>query len=91
MGHVLTRVGHTFNLQIKHFTCDEKSDLDKIDLTLVPPGSTAKIIANGAVYMLNTQRQWVLQPTGSSSGGGGESGGGTGDSDDHYIWDSGEI
>ena len=92
MSHILKRVGKTPNIPFKHFECDTPSDLSKIDLYLVPMGSTCRVISTGDIYVLNGSQIWVKQPRSSSSGSGGSTGGGgdvilPGDGN----WDGGDL
>lgn len=49
------------------FLCDYESDVASLP-TSCGPGSKAKVVENGNLYILNTQQQWVLQPAvGSNS------------------------
>lgn len=52
------------------FLCDYETDVASLP-TSCGPGSEAKVVENGNLYILNNQHQWVLQPatgSGSSSG-----------------------
>lgn len=50
-----------------HFLCDYQSDVANLP-TNRKPGSSAYVIENGNKYILNSDHEWVLQP----SGGGGD-------------------
>ena len=64
MAYILKKNGKTPNIPFKHFNCDEASDLSKIDLYLVPMGSTCRVISDGDTYILNSKKQWIKQPKG---------------------------
>ena len=91
MAYVLKRNGKTPNIPFKHFECDAVSDLSKIDLYLVPMGSTCRVISTGDFYVLNSEKQWVKQPRGSSSSSGGSSGGGNTGGGQDGNWDGGDL
>lgn len=52
------------------FLCDYVEDVKMLPVSC-GPGSTAKVVENGSFYILNNQKQWVLQPANSSGGSGG--------------------
>ena len=54
------------------FLCDYETDVASLP-TSCGPGSEAKVVENGNLYILNNQHQWVLQPA-ADSGGSGSSG-----------------
>ena len=91
MAYILKRNGKTPNIPFKHFECDTVSDLSKIDLYLVPMGSTCRVISTGDFYVLNSANKWVKQPRGSSSSGGDGSGGGNTGGDQDGNWDGGDL
>ena len=64
------------------FVCDFETDVANLP-TDVGVGSTARVIENGNVYILNSQHQWILQPK--------NGGGGTPDYNDTIIYDGGVI
>ena len=49
------------------FICDFQSDVENLP-TNRGTGSTAKVLENGNFYILNSNKEWILQ---TSSGGGG--------------------
>ena len=51
------------------FLCDFETDVANLP-THRGAGSRAKVIENGNVYVLNGQKQWILQPKESSGGSG---------------------
>ena len=69
------------------FLCDYQSDVPSLP-TNRQPGSRALVIENGNRYILNSARQWILQPVTSSEGSGG--GGGIEDGDT-IIYEGGLI
>lgn len=85
MAYILKRNGKTPNIPFKHFECDVVADLSKIDLYLVPMGSTCRVISTGDFYVLNSVNKWIKQPRGSSSSGGNPGGGQDGN------WDGGDL
>ena len=87
MAYILKRNGKTPNIPFKHFECDVVADLSKIDLYLVPMGSTCRVISTGDFYVLNSANKWIKQPRGSSSSGGGSNPGGGHDGN----WDGGDL
>lgn len=51
------------------YICDYETDVANLP-TDKSAGSTATVVETGNVYMLNSQHQWVLQPSGGSASGG---------------------
>ena len=58
MAYILEKIGNTYNLPKKYFTCDAKSDLDGISLVDVPIGSEAYCILEEETYILDSNKQW---------------------------------
>lgn len=58
MAYILEKIGNTYNLPKKYFTCDAKSDLDGISLVDVPIGSEAYRILEEESYILDSNKQW---------------------------------
>ena len=58
MAYILEKIGNTYNLPKKYFTCDAKSDLDRISLVDVPIGSEAYCILEEESYILDSNKQW---------------------------------
>ena len=58
MAYILEKIGNTYNLPKKYFTCDAKSDLDGISLVDVPTGSEAYCILEEETYILDSNKQW---------------------------------
>ncbi|MCM1324404.1 MAG: hypothetical protein NC218_09645 [Acetobacter sp.] len=71
---------------VNHYAVDTESDVSKLP-TYCAMGSSATVIATGAKYMLNSNKQWVKQPTETAggSGSGGSGSGSTGDGDDIIV------
>lgn len=63
---------------VAEFICDYQSDVANLP-THKGPGSVAYVVENGNKYVLNSQHQWIKQPTNSGSGSG--SGGSSGEGD----------
>lgn len=42
------------------FLADSVSDIQSLPTTGVVPGSTCFVIENSALYILNSQKQWIL-------------------------------
>lgn len=58
MAYILEKIGNTYNLPKRYFTCDAKSDLDKISLVDAPTGSEAYCILEEETYILDSNKQW---------------------------------
>lgn len=70
------------------FLCDYVSDVANLP-TNRKPGSRAFVIENGRQYILNSAKQWILQPVYSS--GSGDSSGGDIEEGDTIIYEGGVI
>ena len=57
MINILSNSGHT-GYGIKEFVCDTPDDIQDLPVD-VKPGSSAFVISTGAVYMINSQGEWV--------------------------------
>ena len=57
MAYILEKIGNTYNLPKKYFTCDAKSDLDEISWVDVPIGSEAYCIIEEENYILDSNKQ----------------------------------
>lgn len=66
----LLRQNDDVDYNYKEYYLDSKNELTQIDIAYCCPGSIAFIIDTTDVYILNTQKQWILQGTDSGSGGG---------------------
>ena len=58
MAYILEKIGNTYNLPKKYFTCDAKSDVVGISLIDVPIGSEAYCILEEESYILDSNKQW---------------------------------
>lgn len=68
MSYILKTVGNTPNIPYCYFECDNESDLSSIDTFNVEMGARCYVINSGKTYALNSQKQWKLVPTISTSG-----------------------
>lgn len=60
---------------IKEYYLDTPADLTELmNMQFDEPGSKARIISSGEVYVQNSLGQWILQPAAASGGGGGGDG-----------------
>lgn len=59
MGQVIISEGGKDTAYLKTVVVDEEQDVQTVS-TKYPAGSTIIVISTGNVYMLNTQKQWVL-------------------------------
>lgn len=58
---------------ITNYVIDTPSDIDKLP-TYCKMGSSARVISTGDLYLLNSSKEWVKQPTSGSGSGGSSSG-----------------
>lgn len=70
MASILTKVGRADNVAIHKYQADTEEDMYAIDLQGVPMGSTCMVINTSTKYKLNSQGEWIVSSSGSSSGGG---------------------
>lgn len=77
----INRSGKPF-YNMAEFLCDYETDVASLPISC-GPGSTAKVVENGNFYILNTLKQWVLQP--ANSGGSGSGGSSSGGEDDIVV------
>lgn len=64
MGYVIANIGNNSNVPTWDIRCDDLESRDELDTKKIPPGSTAYIMdgeAKGALYMLNTNKEWIEQ------------------------------
>lgn len=61
MGYVIANIGNNSNVPTWDIRCDDLKSRDELDTKKIPPGSTAYIIEGGALYMLNTKKEWIEQ------------------------------
>lgn len=72
MFKVINQSGHT-TYGLKEYVCDYESDVSNLSLDDTP-GSTAFVIENQAVWMMNNQHQWInITPGSSDTSGNGSS------------------
>lgn len=81
MASILKKIGKQTNIPYHTFNCDNKSDMEAIDVSRSPMGSSCYVINDGDSYILNSKKEWKLVPR--NSGGGGSGG-------DDVIYDGGE-
>lgn len=56
-GLVSNNGTHNYNYQ--EFVCDTPADISKLPKDSAP-GSTAFVVSTSEVYMMNTERTWIL-------------------------------
>lgn len=61
MGYIIANIGNSSNIPCWDIRCDTKWDLGELDVKKIPPGSTAYIIENSTLYMLNSKKEWIEQ------------------------------
>ena len=74
MAFILRKIGNTDNIAVNYYEVDTERDMQEIDVANAPMGSRCYIINIGSTYVLNSNKEWKLVPTGSGSGGGGGGG-----------------
>lgn len=57
----LAKQGGRTDYNLKEFYLDSADELALIDKKSCCPGSIAYVMTTGAVYMLNSSREWILQ------------------------------
>lgn len=57
----LVTQGSRADYNYKEYFLDTASELSQIPVNICSTGSIAYVIANGDVYMLNSQKEWVKQ------------------------------
>ena len=70
MAYILRKIGNADNIAINYYEVDTERDMQEIDVANAPMGSRCYIINIGSTYVLNSNKEWKLVPTGSGSGGG---------------------
>ena len=45
---------------VEEFVVNTDADVASIPVDLIAPGSTCIVIGNASVYMLNTNKEWIL-------------------------------
>lgn len=83
MAFILKQVGHSYNIPIKKFECDDTIDISNIDKTNLTMGTEVYVINTGETYVLNSNKEWKIR---TSSGGGGDI-----DPSNTYIYDGGGV
>ena len=68
--YVLRKIGNADNVAVNYYEVDTEHDMLEIDVANAPMGSRCYIINVGSTYVLNSNKEWKLVPTGGSSGGG---------------------
>lgn len=58
--YLLTQ-GNKKDYKYSEYVIDTKEDLSSINVEDTCPGSVAYVVATGEVYMLNNQKEWILQ------------------------------
>ena len=58
--YIVTQGGRT-DYNYKEYFVDTVDDKDNIDVKACCPGSVAYIISTGDVYILNNEKEWILQ------------------------------
>jgi hypothetical protein len=61
MAIALTGVGPAYNIPLLRYVVDTENDKDAIDTRSVPMGSTCYVIETSKNYMLNSEKDWILQ------------------------------
>lgn len=54
----ITTQGNKTMPYLTEFVADSESDLKKIDISAIAPGSTCIIIETSEVYILNNKKEW---------------------------------
>ena len=70
MAYVLRKIGNADNVAVNYYEVDTEHDMLEIDVANAPMGSRCYIINVGSTYVLNSNKEWKLVPTGGDSGGG---------------------
>lgn len=60
MAFIVKQGGRT-DYNYKEYFLDNTDELENIDVKACCPGSIAYIISNGDLYILNSEKIWVLQ------------------------------
>lgn len=83
--YILEKIGLVPNTPVNTYKCDTVDDLQLIKTEGVPMGSVCYVINTGITYHLNSNKQWIMQPSGGGSTGGG------GASPENIIYDGGIV
>ena len=57
---ILTSQSGKIMTYVNSYQADVEEDVEKIDLKEAAPGSSCLVLETGNVYMLNSEKQWVL-------------------------------
>ena len=64
MAYILRKIGNTDNIAVNYYEVDTERDMQEIDVANAPMGSRCYIINVGSTYVLNSNKEWKLVPTG---------------------------
>ena len=67
----LVKQGSKIDYNYKEYCLDTKNELLQINKSHCCPGSIAYVIDSTETYMLNSNKEWILQKKNGGSGGGG--------------------
>lgn len=70
--NVYDRGGRNTEPYVATLLADEESDFQEIDTKFYSPGTSILVIDTGAVYMLNSEKEWIPLGDGGGGGGGGD-------------------
>ena len=68
MAFILRKIGNTDNIAVNYYEVDTERDMQEIDVANAPMGSRCYIINIGSTYVLNSNKEWKLVPTGGGDG-----------------------
>lgn len=57
----LVKQGSKYDYLYKEIFCDTESDIVSVNKTACCPGSVLYVIDKGDVYILNNQKEWIIQ------------------------------
>ncbi len=61
MAIVLAKTGQATNVSLPAFIVDALDDMNAIDKTDLPMGSSCYVISEGVSYILNTSKEWKVK------------------------------
>lgn len=64
MAYILRKIGNADNVAVNYYEVDTERDMLEIDVANAPMGSRCYIINIGSTYILNSNKEWKLVPTG---------------------------
>ena len=70
MASILRKIGNADNVAVNYYEVDTERDMQEIDVANAPMGSRCYIINVGSTYILNSNKEWKLVPTGGGGSGG---------------------